>query len=369
MPIARLVTLALLLLALTVALRFGDEPTLAFSLYGLIPIVLATFWFGLTGGLLTAAIATTLFLGDKLIGPSPEFTPVLLAVATLNRVVVFFGVAVIVAVLLRRERALAGQVRAQREEITELESLRAVLTPSEVPARPHLDVATSFTPAHGLVAGDFFLVVDGPAGSTTIVAGDVVGHGLEAARAAAFVRAALATFARFTGSPVELLQLANSALAEHGKDGAHFVTAVCLSIGPHEEHAVVWASAGHDVPWFLDTGNPLTGGRVGTPLGIGAEALHLEAGHTALRPGAGILLFTDGLTEGRALRRDPGRFLELFGEERARRVVRGNAGAPPARVLEALVAEVSAFSGGRLADDLCLVAVRARSEREQQPTR
>jgi serine phosphatase RsbU (regulator of sigma subunit) len=41
-------------------------------------------------------------------------------------------------------------------------------------------------------------VVESPTESTTIVVGDVVGHGLEAARHAAFVRAPLATFARFT---------------------------------------------------------------------------------------------------------------------------------------------------------------------------
>ena len=135
--------------------------------------------------------------------------------ATFNRSIVFVGVAVLVSLLLRRERALASTVRAQQDEIAELESLRAALTPAEIPARPHLDVAASFTPADGLVAGDFYLVVEGPSGSTTVAVGDVVGHGLDAARCAAFVRAALATFARFTSDPVELLQLANAALVEH----------------------------------------------------------------------------------------------------------------------------------------------------------
>src|SRR4029453_3926526 len=97
-----------------------------------------------------------------------------------------------------------SRVRAQQDEIAELESLREALTPSQVPVRPYLEFATTHPPAGGLVAGAFFLVVEGPNESTTVALGDVVGHGLEAARCAAFVRAGLATFARFTSDPVEL---------------------------------------------------------------------------------------------------------------------------------------------------------------------
>ena len=42
-------------------------------------------------------------------------------------------------------------------------------------------------------------------------------------------------------------------------------------------------------------------------------------------------------------------------------MVRELRGAPAARVLESLVAAVGAFAKGPLADDLCLVAVRAHS--------
>jgi serine phosphatase RsbU (regulator of sigma subunit) len=368
-PLQRILLLGALLLVVTLAFVAVNHPGLGIFMYALLPIVLAVYWFQLRGGLATAFVAITVFVGVRLVAPSMQLAPDELWLATLNRLAVFVGVAVLVSLLLRRERALAETVRTQRNEIAEFESLRAALTPSEIPVRPHLEFATSFTPAEGLVAGDFFLVVDGPVGSTTIAVGDVVGHGLEAARGAAFVRAALATFARFTSDPVELLQLANAALVEHDRDDGHFVTAVCLTIGPPPEHEISWATAGHEVPWFLDSGEALPGGRVGTPLGIGADALRLEAGRTSLCPGAGILLFTDGLVEGRPVRHDMAQPLELFGEERARRVVQENAGAPPARVLDALVGEIRGFSGDALADDLCLVAVRARGGRVPQPTR
>jgi serine phosphatase RsbU (regulator of sigma subunit) len=357
-PRQQIAVLAALLLVVTAVFVVVNQPGLAIYMYALIPLVLGVRWFDLRGGLSVAAAATLVFVAAQLLLPSTTLTAAEIWVAAFNRGVVFAGVAVLVAVFLRRERALVRRVRAQEDELTELASLRAALTPTDVPVRPHLELAASFTPADGLVAGDFFLVVEGPSGSTTVAVGDVVGHGLDAARCAAFVRAALATFARFSSDPVELLQLANAALVEHAAE-SRFVTAVCLNIGSGPGAEVTWASAGHDVPWFLDTATALPGGRVGAPLGIGADSLKLEVGRVPLTAGRGILVFTDGLLEGRAGHRDPVRPLELFGEERVRAVVRANRGAAPAHVLEALVAAVRAFAGGPLADDLCLVAVRA----------
>lgn len=349
------------LIAVSVLRYVADRPSLAISLYALVPIVLSVYWFGLTGGLITATAATLLFVADELLAPSEELGGGgMLWLAAGNRAVVFLGVAALVAVLLRRQRTMAVQLREQQDQLAEFQALRAALTPTEVPVRPHLHIATAFTPADGLVAGDFFLVVEGPADSTTVVVGDVVGHGLAAARCAAFVRAALATFARFTADPAQLLQFADAALTEHGLEDARFVTAVCLNVAAGPEHELVWATAGHDVPWRLDTAEPLTGGRVGPPLGTGAETRPIEAGRTELAPGEGVLVFTDGLTEGRA-RREPARPLRLFGEERARRIVIECSGAPVEQVLAALSTAVTEFAGGQLADDLCLVALRAEA--------
>jgi serine phosphatase RsbU (regulator of sigma subunit) len=201
--------------------------------------------------------------------------------------VVFLGVAALVALLLRRQRTLLLRVREQQDELAELQALRAARTPTEVPVRPHLSIATAFTLAQGPVAGDFFLVVEGPAASTTVVVGDVVGHGLEAARCAAFVRAALATSARFTAEPAQLLQFADAALTEHGPEDARFVTAVCLNVAAAPERDLAWATAGHDVPWRLDTAEPLSGARIGPPLGTGAETRPIEAGRAEVAPGDG----------------------------------------------------------------------------------
>jgi serine phosphatase RsbU (regulator of sigma subunit) len=215
--------------------------------------------------------------------------------AAANRSVIYFGVALIVTSLLRRERELRTRLAQQREQLDELESLRAALTPAEVGCWPGLEVATCYVPTEGVVAGDFFLVTRGPAGSTTIVVGDVVGHGVEAARKASYVRAALATFAAFTADPIRLLQLANTALRERVEQRSKFVTVTCVNIAAAGGR-LTWACAGHPAPWRLDDGDVLNGGRPGVPLGL-SESVAAEAGSCTLAPGAGLLLFTDGLIE------------------------------------------------------------------------
>jgi serine phosphatase RsbU (regulator of sigma subunit) len=352
---ARIGVLVVLLLAVFALLQLNNQPGIGISIYGLLPIVLAVFWFGLPGGLLSGAAALGIFVVDQVLTPAADFNGMSLAWAIVNRGLLFFGVPVLVTVLLGRERRMARQIEEQRAELAELEALRAALSPAAVPPTPGLDVATAFVPAEGEVAGDFFVVVPGPAGATTVIVGDVVGHGLAAARGAAFLRATMATFAQFTGDPAELLRLADTALRESTGDGASFVTAVCLTIAGADRE-VLWATAGHPAPWALDTGDSLATGSATTPLGVAVEALSVPVGRAPL--GAGVLVFTDGLTEGRPVRRPPGVSVDLFGEARARQVVRDGAGAPAEEVVAALVSAVRAFAGGPLADDLCLVAVR-----------
>ncbi|WP_233489171.1 PP2C family protein-serine/threonine phosphatase [Blastococcus sp. TF02-09] len=356
---------ALLLVGVFIALRFIQQPGLAVSMYGLVPVLRGVTWFGLVGGLVTATGATAAFVLDALLSGGTALTGGDLLFATLNRAVVFYGMALLMTHSLRRQRTLTLKLHAQERELSEVASLRRALTPSEIEPRPHLHFAAAFTPADSELAGDFYLVTEGPGGSTTVVVGDVVGHGLEAARQAAFVRATLATFARYTSDPLQLLRLADAALREQSQATERFVTAICMNISAPPRCVITWAAAGHDRPWCLDSGDSLEGGRVGAPLGIGAEtlggeALGMETGQGLLEPGAGVLLFTDGLTEGRAVRSRRSRPLELFGEERARAVVRQHRGAPADQVLDALVGAVADFAGGPLADDLCLIAFRTR---------
>lgn len=360
--------IVVLLLAVITAIRLvADVPGYGIAFYAVIPIVLAAFWFGRRGALLTAGVATVIYPFTELLYRSDPLLEGRLLTATVNRLAVYFIVAVVVAGLVGRERRLRMRILQQERRLDELESLREALTPTEIPDRPGLEMATAFIPAEGPVAGDFFLVMAGPANSTTIVVGDVVGHGFEAARRASFVRAVLATFAPFSSDPAQLLQLANTALTEQLEEScSEFVTAVCVNIASLDGR-LRWASAGHYPPWMLDSGEAATGRQRTTPLGLTSDVLPVETSSHLLGTGAGFLLFTDGLIEGRTAHRDPSRPLELFGEQRVRDVLTAHRGASCADLVSAIKRSVQDFTGGPLADDVCAIVCRLTAVGSSRP--
>ena len=71
-----------------------------------------------------------------------------------------------------------------------------------------------------------------------------------------------------------------------------------------------------------------------------------------IAPSAGLLLFTDGVTEAHRPRE------AMFGESRLADVVRELAGLPPDEVVRRLESAVLDHAGASLADDLCIVAAR-----------
>jgi serine phosphatase RsbU (regulator of sigma subunit) len=246
---------------------------------------------------------------------------------------------------------LLGQVFDREHELRDYEAVRDVLTPRELRAGPGVQVECSFTAAMDGVAGDFYVVTPGPdEGSTILAVGDVSGKGAESARRATFVRTALATFAAFVDEPCQLLELANQVLVERAGPSTIFVTAVVAVVRPGEGK-LTWASAGHPPPLLLDSGEPLNGRAPVPPLGIDST-LTCRSGEIEIAPSAGVLLFTDGVTEAHRPQ-EP-----MFGESRLAEVVRGLAGVPPDEVVRRLESAVLDHSGASLADDLCIVAAR-----------
>ena len=247
---------------------------------------------------------------------------------------------------LRARRARPGS------ELEELRTIKQALVPSEIPERPGLELATCHVAAEAGVAGDFHLVVRGPRDTTAIFVGDVAGKGILAARRAAYLRASLGAFAPYEDSPRRLLELGNRALMHAEGVSERFVTLACVVVDP-SEGSLTWASAGHPPPIELDTGKPLEAAPT-LPLGV-THDLRLEERKLELREGDGLLLYTDGLSEARTDGLDTP---DLLGAERIGRVVREHAGAGPHELADALRSVAEQHSGGRLADDLCLVALR-----------
>lgn len=246
--------------------------------------------------------------------------------------------------------ALRERLEAAEHELEDLRAIRDALTPPELPNRPGLALGAAFLPAAAeRVSGDFYLVAEGPQDATVLVMGDVVGHGFEAARRAAFVRTTFAATAPFSDDPCRLLSWANAALIERAGTSGDFVTVACVTYLPGERR-LRWAYAGHPPALWLDDGRPLTPHKQGSPLGIYEEVGSVEASQ-GLAAGAGVLLYTDGLTEAR-------RGGKQFGIEAVSAVLSGLHEPSPTDAIAVLRARVAEFAYGALTDDLCLLVAR-----------
>jgi serine phosphatase RsbU (regulator of sigma subunit) len=181
------------------------------------------------------------------------------------------------------------------------------------------------------------------------VIGDVVGHGLQAGRRAAFVRTTFAATAPFSDDPRRLLSWANTALIERAGTSSEFVTAACMTYLP-DERLLRWAYAGHPPGLWMHDGQELAAPRQGPPLGIEEDPEYVEG---ALRcpDQAGALLYTDGLTEAR-------RNGEFFGLKGVSAVLGQLHNPSPSEAVAVLRARVAEFAYGTLTDDLCMLAAR-----------
>jgi serine phosphatase RsbU (regulator of sigma subunit) len=246
--------------------------------------------------------------------------------------------------------ALRERLDAAERELDDLRAIRDALTPAELPHRPGLELAAAFLPAVAeQVSGDFYLVSEGPQDSTVLVVGDVVGHGLDAARRAAFVRTTFAATAPFSDDPGRLLSWANTAMIERAGITSNFITAACVTYLPSAQQ-LRWAYAGHPPALSLDDGRELTARTQGAPLGVLADPGCVE-GARRMTAGEGVLLYTDGLTEAR---HEGG----ILGLDAVTATLAGLRQPSPTEAVAVLRARAADFAYGTLTDDLCLLAAR-----------
>jgi serine phosphatase RsbU (regulator of sigma subunit) len=303
------------------------------------PIGLATWWFGLRAGVIAALACLALYVIGALIEPVTN-----VGVALAIRAVAFTAVVVIVSIL--RERLIVLEHSAE-----ELEDIRAALTPVSLPELAQVDAGAAFAPSDHGVSGDFYLLTNGPDGSTVAVVGDVVGHGPRAARVATFIRARLAAFAANTSEPAQILELANGALLERPGREDRIVSAICLRYDP-DGSRLSWATAGHPPPLLLPELAELRHQGPTLLLGIDEE-LKLAPSAIALAPDQGVLVYTDGATDVRQGRR-------LLGRDGLTQLLTPFADLPAHNLAHEAHRAVLEWTDAPLGDDLCLVVLRPR---------
>jgi len=177
---ARWIVIAVLV-AVVFVLRIAGLPT-AGTLF-ILPTLLAAFWFGRSGGLLTALGSAIAYAAARAISPQGEKLSVI--TSGLVRLAIFGTAAYLVGWLSEQRSTLSTTVSEQQAELVELRGIQQALAPREAPRRPSLQLASCYVPAEQGAAGDFYLVTAAPRDATIVVVGDVAGKGLEAARRAA----------------------------------------------------------------------------------------------------------------------------------------------------------------------------------------
>lgn len=327
---------AAVLIVFALWLAFASASSGVAFFYSL-PVALAAWWFGVRAALATALACLGLFAVGHALEPVSEFGPSL-AIRAAFLLIVATAVGWI-----------AGRVRQLEHSAEELEAIRAALTPADLPDLPGVDAGAAFVPSELGVSGDFYLLTNGPDGSTVAVVGDVVGHGPAAARLATFIRARFAAFAAGTSDPAELLSLVNAALAERPGRRTELVSAICVRLRPGEEN-VCWARAGHPLPLRMPQLVELSA-RGGTFL-LGAEpVLRLENAESLIEAGEGLVVYTDGATD---VRRDR----EPLGLEGLTGVLAPLSGLAARVVAEEAERAILAWTDRPIRDDLCLVVLR-----------
>ncbi|MEU3523122.1 fused response regulator/phosphatase [Streptomyces sp. NPDC038707] len=248
----------------------------------------------------------------------------------------------------------AGQLRA--EENRRLE--RGLLPTPLLRDAAGPDVVARYLPGReqALLGGDFYDVVQTPDGRVHVLVGDVSGHGPDEAALGVGLRIAWRTLVVSGATGSRQLSTLEEILVAERTGEQIFATLTSLDLAPDGRSARVMR-AGHP-GMLLRTGDRVEWVEVpgGPALGVlPGGAAHWPVTDLDLPAGAGVVLFTDGLFEGRT---GPGR--ERLGEQGLLDLARSIAPLPPEAFVDELIARAEALAEdyGGLADDVAVLHLR-----------
>ena len=243
---------------------------------------------------------------------------------------------------------VAGMRRRREERLARMTAIaqaaQLALLPPLPPEMTGIGIAARYRSAtrDASVGGDLYEIIPTGHGIRAII-GDVCGNGLDAILLARHVLSA------FRRSAVALPALEQVAGEVGRAIGPHlgvedFVTAVLAQISPGGELTIV--NCGHHPPLLRHDGGlrPLAGGTAALPLGLEEE--DFTASTASWSPGDRLLLYTDGLVEGRDQHGD---FLPHH------QIATAFAAADCDQALDALMTAVHRHTGGHGHDDMALL--------------
>jgi serine phosphatase RsbU (regulator of sigma subunit) len=273
-----------------------------------------------------------------------------------------FSRAIRYAVQRKQAEQAANALQAERMRAEENARLERGLLPVPLLVSAPVEVAARYRPgrASALVGGDFYDVVEADDGCVHAVIGDVAGHGPDEAALGIYLRIAWRTLVLtgLTGPPL-LRQLERILRAERSHAGV-FATLCSVVLDP-DRRTVRVLRAGHPGLLVRSAGSvELAEPTSGPALGVVPTGVHWPEDCLELPAGGALVLFTDGLFEGRLARAGSAR----LGEDGLIALARGSAHLPGLTFVDAMIADVEAAiaAGGGLADDVAVVHLQWRDE-------
>lgn len=255
--------------------------------------------------------------------------------------------AVRVAQLVREQQDETAARERIEHELRVARLIQQTLLPKELPALPGWQLAAYYQPARA-VGGDFYDFLYLPDGRVGIVIGDVTDKGVPAALVMATTRSIIRGAAQNGESPGVVLQRTNDML---GPDipPKMFVTCFYGILDP-VEGKLVYANAGHDLPYLRHKGGVSELRATGMPLGL-MPGMHYDEKEAVLTPGDSVILYSDGLVEAHNKSR------EMFSFRRLMSLMKEHEGG--VGLIEYLLGELARFTGEdwEQEDDVCMVAL------------
>jgi serine phosphatase RsbU (regulator of sigma subunit)/predicted ester cyclase len=232
-------------------------------------------------------------------------------------------------------------------------SIQQASLPKEVPMLKGWQIAPYYQPARE-VGGDFYDFHLLPEGRVGLVVGDATGKGVPAALVMSTTCGMLRLAAQSHTSPSQMLQGVNEVLFPNIPSNM-FVTCFYAILNPKSGH-LVYANAGHDLPYLHRNGEAEELRARGMPLGLMSK-MSYEEKETTLHVGEAALLYSDGLVEAH----DPEG--EMFGFPRLRALLAEHSAEEERLVGDFLMEELYSFvgEGWEQEDDITLLTLRRSS--------
>ncbi len=243
----------------------------------------------------------------------------------------------------RLEQSLEFAAQIQRDLMAE--------QPRNVPG---YDIHGWYRPAEG-TTGDFYDFVKMRAGRQGVFVGDVSGHGIGPALIMAEAKSALRQGLKLLDDPAAIVRSVCEDLSPRMENNL-FLTLFVAVLAP--DGSIKTLNAGHTPPliWRAATKTVEMIPGHAPALGFVDDFPYEEGPVHTLATGDMLVCLTDGLVEARSIT-DPD---DLYGEARMNECLARHAanGLDARALVEAMIADVLAFAGGKREDDMTLLVVR-----------